>query len=345
MVDLLLHGKRIDSVFQLLGDHENDITYSVGWALAHSPAFLQTFIDAVAAPGLQGANTVLRLQNSEQSEHGQGITDIEIEAAGLFHIIVEAKRGWTLPTLKQLEKYAARRSFAERHAPLRRLVVVSECSPDYARLHLPTQRIGDVPVVHLSWREVAGLAAVARARGAHAEKRLLEELDMYLRGLMTTQRVESNWVYVVVLSHNQAPGWDCSWIEIVTRHGNYFHPVGAGWPKEPLNYIAFRYDGQLQSIHHIEGYEVTRRMHALPESSETSDQSDQSDQAAAPPHFLYTLGPAFRPSKAVRTGALYMNARVWCMLDTLFTADTIAKARDISHARAVHAGKMSDGQA
>ncbi len=62
MADLLLHGKRIDSVFQLLGGHENDITYSVGWVLAHSPAFLQAFLDAVVDPGLECANAVLRLQ-------------------------------------------------------------------------------------------------------------------------------------------------------------------------------------------------------------------------------------------------------------------------------------------
>lgn len=61
MAELLLHRKRIDSVFQLLGEHDNDSTYSVGWALAHCPAFLQAFLDAVAGPGLESANAVLRL--------------------------------------------------------------------------------------------------------------------------------------------------------------------------------------------------------------------------------------------------------------------------------------------
>ena len=95
MAELLLHGKRIESVFQLLGDHENDITYSVGWALAHSSAFLQAFLDEVVTPGLASANVVLRLQ---EYVSGQGITDIEIESPGRFHLIAEAKRGWTLPT-------------------------------------------------------------------------------------------------------------------------------------------------------------------------------------------------------------------------------------------------------
>ena len=36
-VDLKLHGRPIGTVFDLLGKKENDITYSVGWALAQSP--------------------------------------------------------------------------------------------------------------------------------------------------------------------------------------------------------------------------------------------------------------------------------------------------------------------
>ena len=36
MADLSLHNRELNSVFELLGTKENDITYSVGWALAHS---------------------------------------------------------------------------------------------------------------------------------------------------------------------------------------------------------------------------------------------------------------------------------------------------------------------
>src|SRR6185437_8971724 len=112
--------------------------------------------------------------------------------------------------------YAAHATFTERHSPVRHLITMSECSPEYARLHMPVDELDGVPVVHVSWREVSRLAAMARRLGTPAEKRLLDELEVYLRGLMTMQQVESNWVYVVVLSHDQAPGWDCSWTEIVT---------------------------------------------------------------------------------------------------------------------------------
>ena len=50
-------------------------------------------------------------------------------------------------------------------------------------------------------------------------------------------------------------------------------------------------------------------------------------------HYVYTLGPAIVPSKTVKTGKIYPSGRVWAMLDTLLTADTISEARDISYQR------------
>ena len=75
------------------------------------------------------------------------------------------------------------------------------------------------------------------------------------------QTQESNWVFVVSLGSSKREDCDLTWIEIVQNHMKYFHPLGGnGWPKEPPNYIAFRYYGQLQSIHHIEDYVVTKNL-------------------------------------------------------------------------------------
>ena len=140
------------------------------------------------------------------------------------------------------------------------------------------------------------------------------------------QAAESNWVYVVsVGSGIFSKTWSIPWIDIVEMHRKYFHPVGGrGWPKEPPNYIAFRYRGRLQSIHHIEGYQIFTNVHDhFPEGPET----------AWDRHFLYDLGPPLKPSNTVKTGKIYPNGRVWCMLDTLFVSDTIAEARDLSNSR------------
>lgn len=57
------------------------------------------------------------------------------------------------------------------------------------------------------------------------------------------------------------------------------------------------------------------------------------DEEWAENHFIYKLGPAIIPSKVVKTGNIYPSGRVWAMLDTLLTADTISEAMDISKER------------
>jgi len=114
MPELFLHKRRVESIFHLLGEHENHITYSVAWGLAQSPSFLHGFLKSAAGVTTDGENVVIRLQ---QHEKNGGITDIEIEDPGGFFIIVEAKRGWNLPSRQQLATYADRPSFVKSNAP------------------------------------------------------------------------------------------------------------------------------------------------------------------------------------------------------------------------------------
>ena len=85
----------------------------------------------------------------------------------------------------------------------------------------------------------------------------------YFGGIMSTQQKTSNWVYVVSLSYAKAGDSCLTYVDIVEKKGKYYHPFGNNWPKEAPNYIAFRYDGKLQSIHHIESYVITRNAHTL----------------------------------------------------------------------------------
>lgn len=52
--------------------------------------------------------------------------------------------------------------------------------------------------------------------------------------------------------------------------------------------------------------------------------SEMPDEEWNMDHFVYTLGPAIKPGHIVKTGNLYANGRVWAMIDTLLTSDTIA---------------------
>ena len=285
MSDLYLHNRKVDSVFQLLGDNEDDITSSVAWALARCPTFLTEFVQNLF--GYRVNTNYVRIDLQRHESHG-GFTDIEIGSPGKFHLIVEAKKGWTLPGRRQLKKYAERKSFEESAAPDKRLIVLSECSREYAELNLEMREIAGVPIETMSWKDVAALARKARPQGLNAEKRLIGQLLSYLARIMTMQNVNSNEVYVVALSGSTRRGWSISWIDIVRSKSRYFHPVGGSYPKEPPNYVGFRYHGKLQSIHHIDNYEIVTNMHErIPEIPETHWE----------PHFLYTLGPAFGPNK------------------------------------------------
>ena len=320
MPDLYLYGRKVNSVFQLLGEKENDITYSVAWALTNSKPFLQEFFGLLSVEMPLDDDLSIRLQ---QFETDAGFTDIEIQSSDL-HIIVEAKRGWTLPGTQQLEKYAGRLNASV--APIKMLVVLSECSHEYALAHLEVIKVSEFPVHPVSWKDIFDIAKAAQAHGSHAGKRLIKEFLTYLGGVVTMQVAESNLVYVVSVGSSGFPSnWNISWIDIVEKHRKYFHPMGGrSWPKEPPNYIAFRYRGRLQTIHHIEDYLIFTNPHDhFPEIPETE----------WPPFFLYTLGPALKPPREVKTGNIFRNGRVWCMLDTLFVCDTVADARDLTKKR------------
>jgi hypothetical protein len=131
-------------------------------------------------------------------------------------------------------------------------------------------------------------------------------------------------VYVVSLGSGTPKGWSISWTDIIKKKWRYFHPVGGTWPKEPPNYVAFRYAGKLQSIHHIKDSKVFDNPH---------NEFSEIPSNEWPPHFLYTLDAGFGPTLEVPTGNIYPSGRVWCMLDTLFTSKTISDARDISKQR------------
>ena len=324
MALLKLHGREIDNFFELMGTKENDITLSLSWVLSRCPAFLHRVIKSIChVKKIDCDNVEISCQEFEKNK---GFTDIEIKDDDNFHIIIEAKRGWNLPGVEQLNKYSKRKSFVQSNIKNKFIVSLSESSQEYAAKRIPEETKNGTPVVHCSYREIYQYALEAKAESNNAQKRMIDDFCQYMKGWMSMQNIDSNWVYVVSLSWNCPGGCDVSFVDIVKKYRKYFHPLGeSGWPKEPPNYIAFRYNGKLQSIHHIEKYTVTTNLHeevkAMPDYEEDCD------------FFVYRLGPAIIPPKEVKTGNIYRNGRVWAMLDTLLTCDTISEARDLSYQR------------
>ena len=48
MTDLLLRGREVKTVFDLLGDKENDITYSLGWAMGQSERLVRRLLSEIS---------------------------------------------------------------------------------------------------------------------------------------------------------------------------------------------------------------------------------------------------------------------------------------------------------
>lgn len=323
MSTLISYGEEVHSVFQLIGVLENDITKSISWALCNCPEFTRRIVKDLLGVDIGIEDVSIYFQKYDNEK---GITDIEITDNYNFYLIIEAKLGWQLPFESQLRLYSEREDFRRNPAKKKAIVSMSECSEIYANSYLPLKEVNGIPILHLSWQRIYDIACESRADSRNAEKLLLEQLKEYLGGIMTMQTKDSNWVYVVALGTGKPEGCSLSWIEIVQNHMKYFHPVGGqGWPKDPPNYIAFRYGGRLQSIHHIEDYVVTRKLHD--EVPEMPDQTSDNN------HYVYKLGTAIVPAKVVKTGKIFRNGRVWAMLDTLLTADSISDARDISKNR------------
>ena len=136
------------------------------------------------------------------------------------------------------------------------------------------------------------------------------------------QHIDRESVYVVSLSISAMPRWSAAQttIDLVEQEGRYFFPAtGGSWPTTAPTYVAFRYHGRLQSIHHVDASMITHELSAFfPGAPDASDWD---------PHFLLTLGPPIRPDHEVRTGpGIVGSARVSVDLDLLLTATTISEA-------------------
>jgi hypothetical protein len=329
MVELRLRGSGVDTVFDLLGRNENDMTFALGWGLSRNDAILRRFVERVAMDAALEPPVVVELQKYDPAD--KGFTDIELVSTRL-HVIVEAKRGWEPPFEDQLERYEARLARAGR--PVQRVVILTQNGAEIVVRHQlgPWQPTAPASVEVLGWSDVVGLIRAASRGGPPAERRLAAELAAYLREVADMRNIDSNSVYVVSLSTSSIPGWlaAVTSIDLVEKHGRYFFPgTGKNWPKTPPNYVAFRYRGRLQSIHHVDEYTIAQDMRPFfPGAPDTSDWE---------PHFLMTLGPAIRPDHEVRTGrGIVRSARVSVDIDLLLTAKTITEAADQTRRR--HAG-------
>lgn len=308
-VATLLRGRRrIDTVFELLGTDENDLTSALGWTLRESPTLTHRLLRLVAPSAGAAKVASIHLQNYSAN---RGITDVELHA-GSQRVIFEAKRGWALPTKRQLAQYA------RRNPQPTVLVVLSECSPAYAQPRLGRMAVAGVPVRYMSWRELEAHSRKAIANMGLGERRAVKHFISYLGVAMPAQDQTSNEVFVVAIANGKPFASKLTWLEIVEKRNSYFHPIGIGWPSEPPNYIGFRHGGLLRYVRHVDAVKEGTDPHEyVPEMKSRNWKV---------PHYFYKLGPKIVPSGKVRTGKLYGPGHAWAALDLLLTSKTVASA-------------------
>ena len=335
-MSLIIRREYPSNVFQLMGKDENSATYALGWTLERCPRFLNRFVSHIVGRQLKQAEGYLVLQKGGQD---RGYTDLEIHYGQALHCIVEAKQGWLLPTMNQLHRYKPRLDLDHRNAQKKVMVTVSAASEEIARMRLPHEVAG-VPLMHISWGLIRHMAQKTLDQTRTLDERIwLKELVKHLEIYSAMDTLRDNMVYVVSLG-SQAMRNDGThtWIDVVEKDGAYFHPVGNHWPQQPPNYIAFRYRGQLQSVHRIESYEIW------------TDVADKNPLwcSTKEDHFVYKLGPAMRPPKELKAGgtgdSIKRSARVWCAIDTLLTGqfEFLGQARDETKKRLIEAEAAYD---
>lgn len=316
-------GVPIESLFAIHGSDENDLSDGLAYLLATSCVLRHKFLsDLLRNKDVSTDADMIALQTGRR---GIGITDIEVQVEDEVHVVIEAKKGADYPSESQLARYAKILGDCEAKHVL--LVAVTALDDDVAHLNAPDPSTLGVPHVHRSWNWVRRLTAEAyRAENSYQLKFILSEFYHFLEGFLGLERMYSNYTYVVSLGTGYPEGWDVSWIDVVEQYQKYFYPAGGkGWPTPP-NYIAFRYYGRLQSIHHVDRYTVVDdlgRHFGVRAAGEPSDS-----------HYLLELGPAIEPPHEVRTGPrIHRSARVWCMLDTLLVSSTISDALTLTEKR------------
>ncbi len=325
MPDLVLHSRPVETVFDLLGRNENDMTAALGWALSRHAGLMQAFL-AVVAPGVLVPQSLVVLLQEHGSDDG-GYTDVEL-SSNEIHVIVEAQRGWSVPSQAQLSRYESR--FPASGAALSRFVVLTQNGAEQVvrhRLRVWTPP-SPIKICVIGWSDIARLARAVAQDGSPVDRHLAEELATYLHGVADMRDTNSNKVWVVPLALTPWEGWpaDLTPVSEVEQHRLYHYPTEGSYPKVVPNYIAFRYHSQLQSIHHVDRYEIV--------DSPCPHVPGAPDLKWDAPAFLLHLGPPIKPDHTVATGGLFGSARHTADLDLLLTSGTVKEAVELTKERA-----------
>lgn len=315
------YGREVETVFDLLGRREPDLTAALGWTLANSNRLLGLVLDKLGVVA-SSDDVALHLEVADD----RGRTDIELVTPDA-HVIFEAKQGWIVPGDVQLGSYAPRFARYDTQAITTGLVTLSDSTPEWAREVLKPD-IDGTPVTHWSWDDIRDLIRRAATAARGIERVWLNQLEDYMGAATSRRSVTDSLAYCVVL--NAEMFGDRTFLDYVREDRVYFHPIArGGWPTVPPNFLAFRWDNAVRQVNRVVDYEIVATL-----SDRFPSVRDEEEAARDPwgAHIVYRLGPDIPlPNGAVPSGPARTNLRAqrfWVLVDQLLTQPTVVAARE-----------------
>jgi hypothetical protein len=306
----------VTTPFGLLGVDENALSFALGYTFQQCPPLLQWFLRTIGIVGLNLSalrHARIDLQHHRSGTLGQGITDIEVHLPGHFHVIIEAKVGLAVPTIKQCRKYLPR--FHDE--PNEKLVALIQ-SPDKELLdgYATQDRALAKRLVGFNWADFIP-ECIRLMLGTSLSAHEKEWVRAFYSFLDQEYPMKAFSTEVWILAISTEPLWPNG-----MSHWDIHQKYKVWWDyKEhsvrPL-YLAFRVDGKLDSICRVNAIE-----HDVPIVERVPEMRSIKSAWPKKPSTIWHFDPPVKLAHPLRTGGGMYNRRVRCDLDLLLSCETV----------------------
>ncbi len=323
MNTLTAYDRKIKTPFGLLGTNENALTFSLGYLYSLCPEFLRKTLYRLDIKNLhytRFADIEISLQRN-RAEDKHGITDIEIRLPGMFHIIIEGKIGFVVPSLEQCERY-----LSELDEPVKRLVILQNAEHSHwVERYKKSNSAFKGKLSGLYWAEL--LEDAVSLFKAYPENSIE---GYWLRNFIKFTKEEyymgsyTHEVWIVSTNGKELWPGGPSFRDIHTSGKKIYFWTGTRYANRKPLYIAIRCNGFdcIQKVIRIE-HDVTP-VSLVPELKKVKSKDDWPNQSAT----IWYLSDPIPLGRKIKTGAGMYNAHVTCDFDLLLTCDSVVEIRE-----------------
>jgi len=323
------YDRAVDTPFGLLGNDENALSFALGYTFHECPLFLRRFLSEIGVGGVRAramADVRIDLQKHGTHSGDKGITDIEVRLPGVFHVIVEAKIGLSIPSLQQCAKYAERLRAVR--APVKRLIALVESWDE----SFVAARTAKVPYLKgrlraFNWGNF--IPTCTHLMAAHAPtSRPGMVIQWFYRFLDREFQMKTFTTEVWILAaENTKPLWPGgpTFLDTHQQHKVYYDGSARRRSVRPL-YIAFHADGKVSAIRRVLKIELaTPTITRVPELANIPNPRDDWPRQ---PATIWHLGDPVPLPKPIPVGIGMFARDVRCDMDVLLASESVKEIED-----------------